>query len=213
MAKAVWIHETGGPEVLSLDEVAVAAPGAGEVVLRHTVLGLNYIDIGMREGRYPFVKVPMAADRLIRLPDEISDEIAAAATLQGLTAEYLLHSSHALQPGETVLVHAAAGGVGLLLCQWAKAIGATVIGTVGTEAKAEIARAHGCNHSIVYTTENFTDRVNEITDGAGVDVVYDAIGKDTFEAGLNCLGVRGHMVAYGNASGRAEPLVLSLLAA
>ena len=111
------------------------------------------------------------------------------------------------------MVHAASGGVGSLLCQWAKAIGATVIGTVGTEAKAEIARAHGCNHSIVYTTENFTDRVNEITDGAGGDVVYDAIGKDTFEAGLNCLGVRGHMVAYGNASGRAEPLVLSLLAA
>lgn len=254
MVKAVWIHETGGSEVLSLDEVEVAAPGAGEVALRHTVLGLNYIDIGMREGHYPFVKVPMAmgmeaagvvedvgpgvddfkpgdrvshcmvpgahaercliaADRLIRLPDEISDEIAAAATLQGLTAEYLLHSSHALQPGETILIHAAAGGVGLLLCQWAKAIGATVIGTVGTEAKAEIARAHGCDHSIVYTTESFTDRVNEITDGAGVDVVYDAIGKDTFEAGLKCLGVRGHMVAYGNASGRADPLVLGLLAA
>ena len=254
MAKAVWIHETGGPEALRLNEVAVAVPGAGEVVLRHTVLGLNYIDIGMREGHYPFVKVPMAlgmeaagvveavgpgvdgfsagdrvshcmvpgahaeryliaADRLVRLPDKISDEIAAAATLQGLTAEYLLHSSHALQPGETVLIHAAAGGVGLLLCQWAKAIGATVIGTVGTEEKAEIARAHGCNHSIVYTTENFTDRVNEITDGAGVDVVYDAIGKDTFEDGLKCLGVRGHMVAYGNASGRADPLVLSLLAA
>ena len=254
MAKAVWIHETGGPEMLRLDEVAVAAPGAGEVVLRHTVLGLNYIDIGMREGHYPFVKVPMAlgmeaagvlealgpgvdavtpgdrvshcmvpgahaeqyliaADRLIRLPDKISDEIAAAATLQGLTAEYLLQSSHALQPVETVLVHAAAGGVGLLLCQWAKAIGATVIGTVGTEEKAEIARAHGCNYSIVYTTDNFADRVNEITDGAGVDVVYDAIGKDTFEDGLKCLGIRGHMVAYGNASGRADPLVLSLLAA
>ena len=100
-----------------------------------------------------------------------------------------------------------------MLCQWAKAIGATVIGTVGTEAKAEFARAHGCNHSIVYTTENFADRVNEITDGAGVDVVYDAIGKDTFEDGLKCLGIRGHMVAYGNASGRADPLVLSLLAA
>ncbi len=254
MVKAVWIHETGGPEVLRLDDVAVAAPGEGEVTLRHTVLGLNYIDIGMREGHYPFVKVPMAvgmeaagvvedvgpgvdgfapgdrvshcmvpgahaerrliaADRLIRLPDGISDEVAAAATLQGLTAEYLLHSSHAVQSGETILVQAAAGGVGLMLCQWAKAIGATVIGTVGTEAKAEIARAHGCDHAIVYTSESFADRVDEITDGAGVDAVYDAIGKDTFDDGLKCLGVRGHMVAYGNTSGRADPLQLGLLAA
>ncbi len=254
MVKAVWIHETGGPDALRLDDVEVAAPSAGEVTLRHTVLGLNYIDIGMREGHYPFVKVPMAmgmeaagvvedvgpgvdgfapgdrvshcmvagahaerrliaADRLIRLPDGISDEIAAAATLQGLTAEYLLHSSHSLQPGETALIQAAAGGVGLILCQWAKAIGATVIGTVGTEAKAEFARAHGCDHPIVYTRESFPDRVNEITDGAGVDVVYDAIGKDTFEDGLKCLGIRGHMVAYGAASGRADPLVLGLLGA
>ncbi len=133
--------------------------------------------------------------------------------LQGLTAEYLLHSSHAVQPGETILVQAAAGGVGLMLCQWAKAIGATVIGTVGTEAKAEIARAHGCDHAIVYTSENFAERVKEITDGAGVAAVYDAIGKDTFDDGLKCLGVRGHMVAYGNASGRAEPLQLGLLGA
>ena len=254
MVKAVWIHETGGPDALRLDDVEVAAPSAGEVTLRHTVLGLNYIDIGMREGNYPFVKVPMAmgmeaagvvedvgpgvdglapgdrvshcmvagahaerrliaADRLIRLPDGISDEIAAAATLQGLTAEYLLHSSHSLQPGETALIQAAAGGVGLMLCQWAKAIGATVIGTVGTVAKAEFARAHGCDHPIVYTTESFPDRVNEITDGAGVDVVYDAIGKDTFEDGLKCLAIRGHMVAYGAASGRADPLVLGLLGA
>ena len=253
MVKAVWIHETGGPDVLSLDDVEVGAPGDGEVVLRHTVLGLNYIDIGMREGLYPFVKVPMAmgmeaagvvedvgpgvtgfqpgdrvshcmvagahaerrviaADRLIRLPDGISDEVAAAATLQGLTAEYLLRSSHVVEPGETVLVQAAAGGVGLMLCQWAKAIGATVIGTVGTDAKAEIARAHGCDHPIVYTRESFVDRVAEITGGAGVDAVYDAIGKDTFDDGLKCLGVRGHMVAYGNASGRADPLNLGLLA-
>ncbi len=254
MVKAVWIHETGGPEVLSLDDVEVAAPGEGEVTLRHTVLGLNYIDIGMREGNYPFVKVPMAigmeaagvvedvgpgvagfapgdrvshcmvpgahaekrviaADRLIRLPDGISDEIAAAATLQGLTAEYLLRSSHVAQPGETILVQAAAGGVGLLLCQWAKAIGATVIGTVGSDEKAEIARAHGCDHPIIYTRENFVERVNEITGGAGVDAVYDAIGKDTFDDGIKCLGVRGHMVAYGNTSGRADPLVLGLLSA
>lgn len=253
MVKAVWIHETGGVDVLSVEDVEIGPPGADAVTLRHTVIGLNYIDIGMREGNYPFVKVPMAmgmeaagvveevgdgvddfkpgdrvshcmvpgahaerrviaADRLVRLPDGISDEIAAAATLQGLTAEYLLHSSHALVPGETILVQAAVGGVGLLLCQWAKAIGATVIGTVGNEAKAEIARAHGCDHPIIYTREKFVERVNEITDGAGVDVVYDAIGKDTFYDGLGCLGVRGHMVAYGNTSGRADPLALGLLA-
>ncbi len=254
MVKAVWIHETGGPEVLSLDDVEVAAPGAGEVVLRHTVLGLNYIDIGMREGNYPFVKPPMAvgmeaagvvedvgtgvdgfkpgdrvshcmvpgahaerrviaADRLIRLPDGISDEIAAAATLQGLTAEYLLRSSHVAKAGETILVQAAAGGVGLMLCQWAKAIGATVIGTVGTDDKAAIAAAHGCDHAIVYTRESFVDRVAEITGGAGVDAIYDAIGKDTFDDGIKCLAVRGHMVAYGNTSGRADPIQLGLLAA
>ena len=254
MVKAVWIHETGGPDVLSLDDVEVAAPGEGQVTLKHTALGLNYIDIGMREGHYPFVKVPMAvgmeaagvveevgpgvgdfkpgdrvshcmvpgahaekraiaADRLIRVPDSISDEVAAAATLQGLTAEYLLRSSHVVQPGETILVQAAAGGVGLMLCQWAKALGATVIGTVGTDAKAELAKAHGCDHPIVYTRENFVERVNEITDGAGVNAIYDAIGKDTFEDGLKCLAVRGHMVAYGNASGRADPLNPALLGA
>jgi NADPH2:quinone reductase len=252
MVKAVWIHETGGPEVLSLDDVELSAPGEGEVTLRHTALGLNYIDIGMREGHYPFVKPPMAvgmeaagvveevgpgvdgfkpgdrvshcmvpgahaekrnikADRLIRLPGGISDEVAAAATLQGLTAEYLLRSSHVVRPGETVLVQAAAGGVGLMLCQWAKALGATVLGTVGTDEKAALAKAHGCDHPIVYTRENFVDRVNEITGGAGVNAVYDAIGKDTFLDGIKCLAVRGHMVAYGNASGRADPLDLSLL--
>ena len=151
------------------------------------------------------------ANRLIALPPEISEETAAAVTLQGLTAHYLLRSSYAVQPGDTVLVQAAAGGMGLLLCQWAKHIGATVIGTVSTSEKAELAAAHGCDHPIEYTTEDFPSRVKEITGGAGVHVVYDAIGETTFEGGLDCLASRGHMVSYGNASGPLAPLDVATL--
>ncbi len=248
MIKAVRIHEFGGSENLRYEDVEIGAPGEGEVLLRHEMVGLNYVDIGMRAGLHP-VKPPLPftlgmeamgvvvetgpgvsgfkegdrvshcmvpgayaeqmvikADRLISLPDGISSETAAAATLQGLTAEYLLHSCYAVQPGDTILVQAAAGGMGLLLCQWAKHIGATVLGTVSTDAKAGIAAAHGCDHPIFYTRENFVDRVNEITGGAGVKAVYDAVGKDTFEGGMACLGVRGHMVSYGNSSGRVPPI-------
>lgn len=251
-AKAIRIHETGGPEVMKWEDVEVSDPGPGEVRLRHTVAGLNFIDINHRAGTYPLPSLPtvigmeaagavesvgegvegfapgdrvshcmtvgayaelmvIAADRLIKLPDGTSDEIAAAVTLQGLTARYLLHESWKLEPGQTVLVQAAAGGVGLLLCQWAKHIGATVIGTVGNGEKAAYASAHGCDHPIVYTHDDFADMVREITGGRGVDVVYDAIGKDTFDRGLTCLAERGRMVTYGIASGPIGPVDLRVL--
>jgi NADPH:quinone reductase len=153
----------------------------------------------------------MPANRLVKLPDDVSDELAAAALLRGLTAEYLLRRLYKVRAGNTVLVHAAAGGVGLVLCQWAKALGATVIGTVGTEAKAEIARAHGCAHPIVYGREDFVARVETLTGGAGVDVVYDSVGKATFMDSLACLRPRGMAVNFGTASGQVEPFPLQRL--
>lgn len=154
----------------------------------------------------------LPADRLVKVPDGISFEQAAALMLQGLTAQYLLRRTYRVQPGDTILIHAAAGGVGLLVCQWAKALGATVIGTVGSDAKAELARAHGCDHPIVYTRENFAQRVKEITGGAGLPVVYDSIGKDTFQDSLSCLRPLGLMVVFGNASGPVPPVDPGLLA-
>ncbi|TCS64860.1 quinone oxidoreductase family protein [Varunaivibrio sulfuroxidans] len=151
------------------------------------------------------------ADRLVTLPDDISDPVAAAMMLQGLTAQYLLRRTYRVKPGDTVLIHAAAGGVGLIVCQWAKHLGARVIGTVGSDEKAEIARQHGCDFPIVYTRENFTNRVREITGGAGVPVVYDSIGKDTFMGSLDCLAPMGVMVTFGNASGPVEPINPGLL--
>jgi len=152
------------------------------------------------------------ADRLVKLPESISFDTAAAMMLQGLTAQYLLRRTYKVQPGETVLIHAAAGGVGLIVCQWAKALGATVIGTVGSEEKAALARAHGCDHTIIYTRENFTERVRAITNGAGVPVVYDSIGKDSFMGSLDCLSPLGLMVSFGNASGPVPPVDLGVLA-
>lgn len=152
------------------------------------------------------------ADRLVRLPDTIGFEQAAAMMLQGLTAQYLLRRTFRVQPGDTILIHAAAGGVGLIVCQWAKALGATVIGTVGTEAKAALARAHGCDHAILYKQENFAERVRELTNGQGVPVVYDSIGKDTFVDSLSCLRPLGMMVSFGSASGPVPPLDIGLLA-
>ena len=251
-AKAIRIHETGGPEVMKWEDVRVGDPGPGQVRLNHTVAGLNFIDINHRMGTYPLSSLPavigmeaagvievvgdgvsdfkpgdrvshcmsvgaytekmvIAADRLIRLADHTPDEIAAAASLQGLTAHYLLHESWKLEAGQTVLVQAAAGGVGLLLCQWAKHKGATVIGTVGNDEKATYAAAHGCDHPIVYTRDDFAEGVREITGGKGVDVVYDAIGKDTFEKGLGCIAERGRMVSYGVASGPIAPVDLRVL--
>ncbi len=162
-------------------------------------------------GAYSEVRL-MAADRLVNLPDGISFEQAAAMMLQGMTTQYLLKRTYKVQPGDTILMHAAAGGVGLIACQWAKALGATVIGTVGSEEKAALAKAHGCDHTIVYTRENFTERVKEITKGALLPVVYDSIGKDTFAGSLDCLRPMGMMVSFGNASGPTAPFDASMLA-
>lgn len=249
MTKAIRIHQPGGPENLSWDDVDVGEPGTGEALVRHTAVGLNYIDVYQRMGMYPLPATPaiigmegagiiealgegtpaglevgmhvayadnppgayaearvMPAHRLVPIPHEIDDKTAAAMMLQGMTAEYLLRRTYQVKKGDTILIHAAAGGVGLIVCQWAKQIGATVIGTVGTDEKAEIAKAHGCDHAIVYTRENFVERVKEITNGAGVPVVYDSVGKDTFQGSLECLRPRGLGVNFGNASGPADPV-------
>jgi len=253
MPHAIRFHETGGPEVLRWEEVAVAAPQANEATVRHHAVGLNYIDIYHRSGLYPLPLpsgiglegagvveavgsavtdlVPgdrvayaggppgayaevrnLPADRLVKLPPTLDFNTGAAMMLQGLTAQYLLRRTYRVQPGDTILIHAAAGGVGLIVCQWAKALGATVIGTVGSEAKAALAKAHGCDHAIIYTHENFTARVREITGGAGVPVVYDSIGKDTFIGSLDCLRPLGMMVTFGNSSGPVPPVDLGELA-
>ena len=155
----------------------------------------------------------MVAERLIKLPDAIDFVPAAGMMLKGLTAQYLLRQTYAVAAGDTVLIHAAAGGMGLILCQWAKHLGAEVIGTVGTEAKAELARAHGCDHAIVYSREDFLPRVREITAGRGVPVVYESIGKDTFERSLDCLAPRGILASYGHASGPPPPVDVIALGA
>jgi NADPH2:quinone reductase len=253
MTKAVRVHAPGGPEVLRFEEVDPGEPGAGEALVRHTAIGLNYIDVYHRSGLYPLPGLPsvigmeaagvveavgpnvvevaagdrvayagapigayaekrrMPVERLVPLPRAIDDETAAAIMLKGMTAEYLLRRTHAVQRGETILFHAAAGGVGLIACQWAKHLGATVIGTAGSDAKAELARAHGCDHVIVYTRENVPDRVRELTGGAGVPVVYDSVGRATFEGSLDCLSPRGLMVSFGNASGPVPPFDPAIL--
>ncbi|MBF0393240.1 MAG: quinone oxidoreductase [Alphaproteobacteria bacterium] len=155
----------------------------------------------------------MPADRLVRLPEGITERSAAAMMLQGLTAHYLLRRIHRVQPGETILIHAVAGGVGQIVCQWANHLGATVIGTVGSDEKAELARANGCHHPIVYTRENFVERVREITGGQGVPVVYDSVGKDTFMNSLDCLRPLGMMVIFGQSSGKVPPFDVGILAA
>ena len=255
MPHAIRFHEAGGPEVLRWEEVEVGAPASGQVRLRQTAVGLNFIDTYHRTGLYPVPEFPsgigleaagvveavgpdvaelrpgdrvayasppigayaearlMPADRLVKLPDDIDDRTAAAMMLQGMTAQYLLRRTHRVAPGETILVHAAAGGVGLILCQWAKHLGATVIGTVGSEEKAAVARAHGCDHPILYRTENVVDRVREITGGAGVPVVYDSVGKDTFASSLDCLAPLGLMVTFGSSSGPVPPVDVAVLSA
>lgn len=254
MVKAIRIHETGGPEVLRLDDIAVGDPGPRDVRLRHTAIGVNFIDTYHRSGLYPLpmpsglgvegagiveavgsdvrdfqvgdrVAYPMAptgayaemrlapADRLVKLPDDIDDRRAAAMMLKGMTAHYLLHRTYPVKAGETILFHAAAGGVGLIACQWAKALGATVIGTVGSDEKADLARAHGCDHVIVYSRENFTKRVREITGGKGVPVVYDSVGRATFDGSLDCLAPFGMMVSFGNATGPLPPIDAGVLSA
>ena len=155
----------------------------------------------------------MPAEKVVKVPAGIDSRQAAAMMLQGMTVEYLLRRTYPVQPGETILFHAAAGGVGLIACQWARHLGATVIGTVGSDEKAELARAHGCDHPIVYTRENFTERVRELTDGAGVPVVYDAVGRDTFAGSLDCLRPRGMLVSFGQSSGRIDPFDVGILSA
>ncbi|MBN9421101.1 MAG: quinone oxidoreductase [Candidatus Accumulibacter sp. 66-26] len=253
MPHAIRIHQTGGPEVLRWEEVAVGDPAPGEARVRHEAVGLNFIDTYHRSGLYPLplpsgiglegagvveavaagvtnVKVGdrvayaggpvgaysevrcLPADRLLKMPDSLDFHTGAAMMLQGLTSAYLLRRTYRVQAGDAVLIHAAAGGVGLIACQWAKALGATVIGTVSSEAKAALATAHGCEHIIYYSREDVARRVREITGGEGVAVVYDGVGKDTFTGSLDSLRTRGTMVSFGNASGPVppfDPLLLS----
>lgn len=249
---AIRLHRHGGPEVLEWDRVELDRPGPGQVRLRHSAIGVNFIDTYYRTGLYtaPLPLIPgreaagvveevgpevegfapgdrvayasvlgsyaekrlIDAGALIRLPEGIDEEVAASVTLQGMTARYLLKTVYPVQRGETILVHAAAGGVGLLLCQWASALGATVIGTVSTEAKAALARAAGAQHTINYTTEDFSARVREITNGAMVPVVYDSVARDTFDGSLDCLAPCGMMVVFGQSSGVIPPIEINLLA-
>jgi NADPH2:quinone reductase len=252
MTKAVRFHKTGGPEVLQLEEVQVGEPGPGQARIRHTAIGVNFIDTYQRSGLYP-MQLPQTAgnegagvveavgagvtlvkagdrvaytgqvgsysgqrlvpaDRLVKIPEGISDEQAASMMLKGMTVQYLIHRTYAVKPGDTVLWHAAAGGVGLIACQWLKALGATVIGTVGSPEKAALAKAHGADHVINYSTENFVERVKAITGGKGVPVVYDSVGKSTWEGSLDCLQPLGMMVFFGNASGPVPPLNTGILA-
>jgi NADPH:quinone reductase len=246
MTHAIRMHATGGPEVLRWEPTFVPPPGEGEVRLRHTAIGLNFIDTYHRSGLYP-IELPatlgseaagvveevgpgvsgfgagdrvvyatgplgayaeernVSAAHLVKLPRDIDDRTAAATTLKGLTAQYLVRRTHRVQEGETILVHASAGGVGLLLCQWAKHLGARVIGTAGNEEKADLARAHGCDEVVLYRTEDLAERVHEITRGQRVRVVYDSIGKDTFAASLDCLAPRGLLVTFGQSSGPVPP--------
>jgi NADPH:quinone reductase len=252
MSKAICFNEFGGPEVLRYVDMEVAAPGPGEVRIRHKAVGVNFVDIYQRSGLY---KVPLpavagnegagiveavgagvtsvkagdrvayagrtgsycevrniAADRLCLLPDAVSFEQAAAMMLKGLTVQYLIRKTYRVQQGETVLFHAAAGGVGLIACQWLKSLGARVIGTAGSAEKCQLVLKNGADFCINYRTENLVERVKEITNGEGVPVVYDSVGKDTFEPSLNCLRPYGLLVSFGNASGPVPPVDLGILA-
>jgi NADPH:quinone reductase len=246
MTHAILIRSTGGPEVLEWAPIDVPPPSVGEVRIRHTAVGVNFIDVYDRTGLYPMPlpgrlgreaagvveavgpgvrslkvgdrvaytsTVPgsyaearnMPADRVVRLPDGISDEQGAAMMLKGLTAQYLLRRTYRVKRGDTILVHAAAGGVGLILVQWAKRLGARVIAVVGSAAKAELVRQYGADEVVLTPQEDLVARVRALTGGEGVPVVYDSVGKDTFQASLDCLRRLGMMVTYGNASGPVPP--------
>src|SRR5919107_900481 len=253
MVKAVRIHQYGGPEVMSFEDVEVGDPGPGEVRIRHTAIGVNYIDTYFRSGMYPASALPFVlgnegagevvavgqgitdlkrgdrvayvitlgsyseeriapAKAVVKLPQDISDEMGAAMMLKGMTSQYLLHRTYKVKKGDTILFHAAAGGVGLIACLWAKHLGATVIGTVGSEEKAKLAKDNGCDHVIQYQKEDFAARVKEITGGRLCDVVYDGVGKATFPASLDCLKPFGLFVSFGAASGAIEAFNIGLLA-
>jgi NADPH:quinone reductase len=254
MTHAIRIHSPGGPDVLRWEEIEVGDPGAGQIRIRHTAVGLNFIDVYFRTGAYPlqppaiigqegagvveavgsgvtdlkpgdrvaYASNPMGsycearlmpADRVVKIPDGVSDQQAASMMLKGMTAQYLLRRTCPVKSGDTILVHAAAGGVGSILCQWGKHLGATVIGTVGSEEKAALARANGADHTILYRSEDFVARVSEITNGKKCRVVYDSVGKDTFLKSLDCLAMFGVGVLYGASSGKVEPLDIGSLAA
>jgi NADPH2:quinone reductase len=255
MTHAIRYHKIGGPEVLVWEEVPLGKPGQGEARIRHTAVGLNFVDIYNRSGLYPPASLPaflggeaagvveevgpgvtdlkpgdrvaygnapagaysearlIPADRLLKLPDGIDDKTAAAMMLKGLTAQYLIRQTYRVKSGDTILLHAAAGGVGLILSQWAKHLGVTVIGTVGNEEKAKLAKAHGCAHTILYGKEDFVKRVDEITGGKKVPVVYDSVGNDTFLKSLDCLAPLGFAVLFGQSSGNVEPFNLGMLSA
>lgn len=254
MTNGIIIEKTGGPEVLQWRGVRLEEPDEGQVRIRHTAVGLNYIDTYQRSGLYP-VPVPgsigqeavgiveavgagvshikvgdrvayaggppgayaearvMPGAPLVRVPDGVSDQQAAAVLLKGMTVQFLIRRTFKVQAGQTVLWHAAAGGVGLIACQWLKALGVTVIGTVSSEEKAALARANGCTHTIIYTRENFLERVRELTNGAGVPVVYDSVGKVTWDDSLSCLQPFGLMVSFGNTSGPVTAVNIGQLAA
>ncbi len=221
MTHVLRMHETGGPDVLRWETVELPSPGPGDVRVRHAAVGVNFIDTYHRKGdRVAYATGPMGsyaearnmpAAHLVKVPEGIDDRTAAAAMLKGMTAQYLLRRTYAVQKGDTILVHAAAGGVGLMLCQWAKHLGATVIGTVGSEEKAVLAREHGADHIVFYRTEDVPARVRELTKGAGVPVVYDSVGKDTFAASLECLKPRGLLITFGQSSGAIAPFDPRLL--
>lgn len=254
MAHAIRIHEYGGPDIMRWEEAAVGDPGPGEIRIRQTAIGLNFIDVYHRTGLYKLPSLPailgmegagavtavgagvtdiapgdrvayatalgayaeerlLPAAQAVKIPDGVSDETAAAMMLKGMTARYLLRETYVVGPKTVLLFHAAAGGVGLIACQWARHQGATVIGTAGSDEKAQLAREHGCQHVINTRTENFAARVREITGGQGCDVVYDSIGRDTFPASLDCLKPRGLWVSFGNASGAVQAFEMAILAA
>lgn len=247
MPKAIRFHKTGGPEVLQFEEVDVGKPAPDEAQVRHTAIGLNFIDVYDRTGLYPttlpsglgreaagvvtavgrkakglrvgdrvayVLPKPGAAselgnvpaDRLVKIPKGVSDQQAAAIMLKGLTAHYLLRRTYRVSKGDYILVHAAAGGVGLLLSQWARSLGAKVIGVVGSEPKVDLARKNGCRHVLISSQDDIVARVKEITRGEGVAVVYDSVGKDVFMLSLDCLRHFGMMVTFGNASGPVPPV-------
>lgn len=252
MVKAVRVHKPGGPEVMTYEDVEIGAPGPGQLLLRHTAIGVNFIDTYMRSGLYP-AATPFApgneaagvveavgagvvdfkpgdrvtyviaggggyaekriapADRVVKLPDAISDRQAASMMLKGMTVQYLLHRTYKVQKGDTILLHAAAGGVGLIACQWAKHLGATTIGTVGSPDKAKLAADHGCHHTILYRDTDFVAATKAIAP-EGVPVVYDSVGKDTFLKSLDCLRPLGLLASFGQSSGPVEPLNTGLLA-
>ncbi len=248
--KSIKVTNTGGPEVLELEEITLDKPGADEVQIEHVSIGLNYIDTYHRSGLYPLQlptgigleaagiikeigsnvsnfsvgdKVAYAAaplgsysthrnypsKNIVKVPDNIDLEIISSAMTKGMTTFYLLHKTYVPKKGETVLFHAAAGGVGQFFCQWAKSLGLKVIGTVGSQEKIEIAKKYGCDEVINYSKEDFAKKVTELTDGKGVSVIYDGVGKSTYDKSIECLKLRGTMVSFGNASGALDPIIVS----